>query len=84
MKATITAAETKTYRGKFVTVTEAMSGHLAVIIWWNPEMGGFWEPWDTGIGRHLTEDDARVEAIDLAAKEGIPYLLPAPSKEQTS
>ena len=39
-------------------------------------MGGFWEPWDTGIGRYRMEDEARVEAIQWAGDEGVPYLLP--------
>lgn len=73
---TITQAQLRTYRGKFVTVSEGGAGHFAVIFWWNPDMDGFWEPWDTGIGRYGLEDDARVEAIALADDEGIPYLMP--------
>lgn len=73
---TLTRIGLASYRGKFVTVTQGMSGWFAVIYWWNPAMGGFWEPWDKGIGRHELEDDARVEAIGLAAAEGVPYLLP--------
>jgi len=76
---TITQAQLRTYRDKFVSVTEGMSGHFAVIFWWNPELGGFWEPWDTGIGRYPNEDEARVEAIALADAEGIPYLMPTMS-----
>lgn len=74
--ATITSDALRTYRGKFVGVTKGMSGYFAVIYWWNQDMGGFWEPWDTGFGRHPTEDDARGEAIAIADMEGIPYLLP--------
>jgi len=73
---TVTSDDLRTYRGKFVSVTEGMSGHFAVTYWWNKEMGGFWEPWDTGIGRYRTEDEARVEAIAIADMEGIPYLIP--------
>lgn len=76
---TINQADLATYRGKFVTVTSGMSGHFAVIMWWNDKdfkPDGFWEPWDTGFGRYATEDEARVEAIALADMEGIPYLLP--------
>lgn len=74
--ATVTSADLRTYRGKFVTVTKGMAGHFAVMFWWNKDMGGFWEPWDTGIGRYRTEDEARVEAIQWAGDEGIPYLMP--------
>lgn len=74
-RSTISAADLRTYRGKFVSVTRGMSGHFAVIYWWNQEQGGFWEPWDTGIGRYATEAEAREEAAELACEE-IPYLMP--------
>lgn len=73
---TITRADLRTFRGKFMTVTEGMSGYFAVMFWFNPSMGGFWEPFDTGFGRYRTEDEARVEAIRWADEEGVPYLLP--------
>lgn len=76
--ATITVDMLATYRGKFVSVTEGMSGHFAVIYWWNKVDGGFWEPWNTGFGRYATEDEARVEAIALSESEGVPYLMPTP------
>lgn len=75
---TITRDALRTFHGKYMTVTSGMSGHFAVMVWLNPDMGGFWEPWDTGIGRYRTEDEARVEAIQWADAEGIPYLLPSP------
>lgn len=83
---TITSAQVKALppRSKFVTVSEGMSGHFAVIYWLNPDMGGFWEPYDTGIGRYPTEDEARVEAIVLSESEGVPYLMPDPVKEDAS
>ena len=74
--ATVTSDDLRTYRGKFVSVTKGMSGHFAVIYWWNPDMGGFFEPWETGFGRYPTEDEAHVEAIAIADMEGIPYLMP--------
>jgi hypothetical protein len=79
-RTTITHADLETYRGQFVSVTEGMSGHFAVIYWWNKDMGGFWEPYDTGIGRYATEDEARVEAVVLSTSEDIPYLLPEAPK----
>lgn len=77
---TIRTADLATYRGKFVSITEGGSGFFAVTYWWNPDMGGFWEPWDTGIGRYGHEDSARVEAIAIADAEHLPYLLPEPVK----
>lgn len=76
---TITVDALAIYRGRFVSVTEGMSGHFAVIYWWNKLDGGFWEPWDTGVGRYRTEDEARVEAIAIADADSIPYMLPAAS-----
>ena len=42
----------------FITTTSGMSGHFAVMLWWNPDMEGFWEPYDTGIGRYLNQQDS--------------------------
>lgn len=81
---TITQADLATYRGKFISVTSGMSGHFAVMYWWNKDLGGFWEPWDTGIGRYETEDEARVEAITWADADGVPYLIPSAAKASTS
>lgn len=57
---------------RYVTVTKGMSGYFAVTMWWNPE-DGFWEPWDTGIGRYEKEDDAIDEGKFIAEDEGIPF-----------
>lgn len=61
-------------RKSYVTTTEGMSGHFAVILWWNPDMGGFWEPWNTGIGRYKTAPEAAQEAKEIAEMEGLGYL----------
>lgn len=60
---------------KHVDITEGMSGHFAVIIWWNPDMGGFWEPWDTGKGRYATPVEAYLEAKAIGEAEGLPVRL---------
>lgn len=60
---------------KHVDVTEGMSGHFAVIIWWNPDMGGFWEPWDTGEGRYATATEAYLEAKAIGEADGLPVRL---------
>ena len=51
----------------------AMSGYFAVMVWWNPENGGFWEPWQTGIGRYPFKDLAIREAKAWAEAEGMEY-----------
>ncbi len=61
-------------RSKYVTTTKGMSGHFAVILWWAPEHGGFWEPWNTGHGRYASLPEAAKEAKEIAEAEGIGYL----------
>lgn len=51
----------------FISVTQGMSGHFAVLMWWNPE--GFYEPWDTGFGRYSTREEAIREARSWAEAE---------------
>lgn len=61
---------------KFVTATTEQSvggAYFAVIMWWNPDMGGFWEPWDTGIGRYATREEALNEALTIANDEQLPF-----------
>lgn len=61
----------------FMTTTQGMSAWFAVKYWWNdkdiPGMG-FWEPWDTGIGRYADEARAIEEAQDWAESEGLEYV----------
>lgn len=61
-------------RATHVTVMEGMSGYFAVVLWHNPYMGGFWEPWDTGIGRHASCASAVIEAKQLAKDLGLPFV----------
>lgn len=60
---------------EFITVTEGMSGFFAVHMWFNTEDldFGFWEPYDTGMGRYATRDEAQVEAMAWADETGIEY-----------
>ena len=61
----------------FVTVTCGMSGYFAVMMWWNandpdiPE--GFWEPWQSGIGRYATREEAEAEGRLWAECEGVEF-----------
>ena len=57
----------------FITTTQGMSGFFAVEMWWNPEHGGFWEPWETGAGRYPMKDLAVREAKAWAEMEGLEY-----------
>lgn len=52
----------------FITVTEGMSGFFAVRMWLNEEedFGPFWEPYETGMGRYATREEAEVEAKEWA------------------
>jgi hypothetical protein len=68
------AKELKTYRGRFWTVTKGMPGYFAVQMWWNPEYDGFWEPYDTGIGRYESRKDAELEAQWCAEDYDQPYV----------
>ena len=58
-------------KAPFITTTQGMKAWFAVHVWWNPE--GFWEPYDTGLGRYLTEEEAIVEARIWATMSGIEY-----------
>ena len=60
-------------RYPYITVTPGMSGHFAVMVWWNPELGGFEEPYVTGIGRYKSSAGAIREAKTWAKGEGIDY-----------
>ena len=66
---------TTTTPASYVTVTHGGSGYFATLIWWNPDMGGFYEPYDTGVGRYATEAEAIPEALDWADAEGVEFQL---------
>lgn len=63
----------------FITVTKGGSGYFAVMMWWAPEHGGFWEPWETGIGRYEEKWKAISEAKVWAEAEEIEFQAPAES-----
>lgn len=63
-----TAVESK---NPFITTTQGISGHFAVMFWWNPE--GFWEPYQTGFGRYETQEQAANEAKNWAEAEELEY-----------
>lgn len=57
----------------FITVTQGMSGYFAVMMSWNSECDGFYEPWTTGFGRYEKKEDAIEEAEFWAKDEGLEY-----------
>lgn len=57
----------------YITTTFGMSGYFAVMYWWNPESGGFWEPYNTGFGRYKTKEKAVEEAKQWAEAEDLQY-----------
>ena len=61
-------------RTMFVTTYQPIGGWRAVMYWWNPEMGGFWEPWSTGFHAFATEEPAAQDARIWAQAEGVPYI----------
>lgn len=58
----------------FITTYQSVGGWKAVQYWWNPDMGGFWEPWDTGFGAYSTEEKAIEEAQSWAEAEELEYV----------
>jgi hypothetical protein len=66
-------ANAKDKKETHISVTgPALSGYFAVMYWWNPS--GFWEPWETGIGRYPTKEEAIVEGKAWAESEGLEFL----------
>lgn len=68
--------ETTSINADYITVTKGMSGWFAVQLWWNeedPELGGFWEPYDVGFGRYATREEAVKEGQAWAADEGLEF-----------
>jgi hypothetical protein len=57
----------------FITTYESMGGWKAVQMWWNPEMGGFWEPWQTGNCAYSTQEQAQEDAKGWAEAEELEY-----------
>lgn len=56
----------------YITTTSGMSGYFAVQVWWNPDPG-FWEPYQTGVGRYSKIGQAISEAMQWAEAEGMKY-----------
>lgn len=66
----------------WITVQKLGSGWAAVDFWINPDDEGevgfpFPEPWQTGIGRYDTKEEAIKEAKGWALDEALPLHIPA-------
>jgi hypothetical protein len=62
----------------WVQLTTGMSGHFAVEVWLNneePALGPFPEPYNTGIGRYRTPEEAAEEAVSWADDMDVPCIL---------
>jgi hypothetical protein len=60
----------------WISVTQGISGYFAVEMWLNNEDGNdtFAEPWDSGIGRYKTYEEAKIEAMYWAVSEQLPFI----------
>lgn len=56
---------------KYITTTHGLSGHFAIMVWFNPALGGFSEPYDTGLGRYPSKAEAVLEGVAWAKMEGL-------------
>lgn len=62
----------------FITVYKPIAGWKAVQYWWNDkdkELGGFWEPWQTGSFAYDTKEKAIIDATMWAEAEDIPLYV---------
>lgn len=57
----------------FITTTFGMRGYFAVMMWWNPELGGFYEPYTTSDASFKTQQGAVEDAKFWARAEGLEY-----------
>lgn len=61
----------------FVTITHGMRGYFAVLLVWNEDHGGFYEPWNSGFGSYETAKEAVPEAEMWAEAEGLQFVMPS-------
>ena len=73
----LTSSPSSKEHRSFITVYKPIAGWKAVQYWWNedPELGGFWEPWQTGICAFATKEEAIEDAKFWAEDEELPFYL---------
>lgn len=59
---------------RFMTAYQSISGWNAVEMWWNPDMGGFWEPYDVRRVQSDTPEPALAVARIWATESGKPFV----------
>lgn len=59
----------------FVSIYKPIAGWKAIHMWWNPEMGGFWEPYETSPFAFNTEQKAYEFSQQWAEELEIPYVV---------
>jgi hypothetical protein len=69
----LTKSPTPAEHKSFITVYKPIAGWKAVQYWWNPDLGGFWEPWQTGFCAFNTEQSAIDDALFWAEMEDLPF-----------
>ncbi len=57
----------------YISVYNPIAGWKAIMYWWNPELGGYWEPYQTGMFAHKTRASAVIDAKLWAAAEELEY-----------
>lgn len=57
----------------YITIARAGSGWDAIMFWWNPENGGYWQPWTTSTGRWVSAEAAAHAARNWAQVEAMPF-----------
>jgi hypothetical protein len=57
----------------YITVYKSIGGWKAVLLWWNPEMGGFYEPMQTGLCGYETREEAIEEGKYWAEAEDVEF-----------
>lgn len=61
----------------YVTVYRPIAGWKAMLVWLNneePDLGPFWEPWNTSLFAFAEKEDAVLDAKMWAKAEGIPFI----------
>jgi len=61
-------------RSAFVTVSFGARGWFAVLMWWNPDLDGSWEPWEAHPDFFSTEADVVPIARAWAQSQGVDLL----------
>jgi len=57
----------------YVTITHGMRGYFAVLLHWNEDHGGFWEPWNTSDFSYSSRAGAERDGKAWAEAEGLEF-----------